>query len=689
MYKFIFSSLLPIFLFFNLNAQSIQDLQKLKAEYEKIKKNENLLLNPNQNETTRSFNDAPVKTKISRYINNMYDDSITVNSRYYGYNFFVQRDSLSFWQNLPTPTEYLLGPGDELIITLWGETELRKNYVINRDGNIYDEKVGQLNLLGKSIKEAEKYLINQYGKIYATLNRANPTTFIDLSLGKLQSINVNFVGEVNFPGVYTIHPFSNLISGLIQSGGVDTTGSLRNIIIRRNGELYKSIDVYDYLLKGDLARKIQLRDQDIVFIPPRITTISIDSAVVRPGIYEGKLNETISEIINYAGGLKSNASSKIGLFRIIPAEQRSKKQKNSENYYINIDQAKSITIQDGDKLTVRYIAPMVSQVELIGQVKHPGLYYFYEGMRIKDLLDLGGGFNDTTFVKSIYLKNAKIIRRDPNSSYEKVININLNNTLYGNVSENLFLNNLDRFVVHANNNFFERKNVQILGEVNIPGSYPLIKDKETLKSLLNRSGGLTSKALKDGISIFREKKFFDEGIEKLVKENNTLYNKSISPNIPNQINSTELDNFNRLNKDKDKDGNEWIRVAWHNDKIPLMPGDSVVIKRSTGTVHISGEVYNPGFIEFQNNKSLKYYLDAAGGITPRGDKNDVIVKYANGVVSPKKFMSSPKIRDGATIIVNPEEYNESFNVTEFTTTTLSIISTTVTIIVLSQQLNAN
>ena len=120
-----------------------------------------------------------------------------------------------------------------------------------------------------------------------------------------------------------------------------------------------------------------------------------------------------------------------------------------------------------------------------------------------------------------------------------------------------------------------------------------------------------------------------------------------------------------------------------------MPGDSVVIKRSTGTVHISGEVYNPGFIEFQNNKSLKYYLDAAGGITPRGDKNDVIVKYANGVVSPKKFMSSPKIRDGATIIVNPEEYNESFNVTEFTTTTLSIISTTVTIIVLSQQLNAN
>ena len=667
-------------------SQSLQDLQKLKSEYEKIKNQQISLPPANDLGEQNIFNDFPVNQNILTKTESNFSDSAILKSRHYGYDFFVQRDSLSFYQNLPAPKEYLLGPGDQLIVSLWGETELRKSYTINRDGKIYDEKVGQLYLTGKSVEETKKFLKISYGSIYATLVGNNPSTYIDVSLGKLQSINVNFVGEVRFPGVYTIHPFSNLITGLIQSGGVDTTGTLREIVLKRNGKLYRTVDLYNYLLKGDFPKKIQLKDQDIVFVPPRLSTVTVDSAVYRPGIYEGKKNETVHNLINYAGGFKPNASKNIGLFRIKPINERTLSEPKTSNFYLNTKEAENTIVKDGDIVSINFIAPTNSKVELIGQVKHPGIYYFYEGMRVLDLLELGAGFEDTTFIKSIYMDNAEIIRRDPSNQCEKIINVNLNDLKRGVPEENKLLSNLDRFVVHANYNFFEQKNVQILGEVKIPGSYPLIKDKETLKSLIERSGGLTSKALEDGISIFREKKFFDKGIEKMIDEKSFLLVDPNSQDLNNTYRNQNLNNAIRISKEEEE---KWIRVAWQNERVPLMPGDSVVVKRSTGTVMVSGKVYNPGFIEYQKNKSLGYYLEAAGGVTKKGDKKDVIVKYANGVVSPKKFLSYPRIKDGSTIIVNQKDITQKFNIAEFATNTLSIISTTVTILVLSSQINSN
>ena len=137
-----------------------------------------------------------------------------------------------------------------------------------------------------------------------------------------------------------------------------------------------------------------------------------------------------------------------------------------------------------------------------------------------------------------------------------------------------------------------------------------------------------------------------------------------------------------------KENEKWIRVAWQNEKVILMPGDSIIIKRSPGTINVSGEVYNPGLIEYQKGKSLRYYLDSAGGVTNNGDKDKIIVIYANGVVRPKKFLQAPRIRDGATIIVNQKEQVDSINFMELATNTLSIISTTVTILVLSQQISS-
>jgi len=266
---------------------------------------------------------------------------------------------------------------------------------------------------------------------------------------------------------------------------------------------------------------------------------------------------------------------------------------------------------------------------------------------------LSGGFTDSTFIKSVYLDQGEIIRRDPDSRYEKIIKIDLNNIIRNGDHRAIKLQNLDRVIIHSNLNFFERENIKISGEVNIPGEYPLIRDGETLRSVIDRAGGFTSKALTNGISIYRDVEIVDDASQtNLAKE--TILEKQ--------------------------------RVAWERQDIILMPNDSIIVKESTGTVSISGEVYNPGIISYKKGKSINYYINSAGGLTNQGDKNKIIVIHANGLVSPKKPFSSPQIDDGAQIIVNKKEPQQPFNITQFATNWTSIISSMVTAIVLSQQI---
>ena len=654
-----------------INSQSIQDLQKMRSEYNSIRNNRN---NPQSSVDIQNNPNLglPQEAYITSYRLPNDIDTTVYKSKHYGYDFFTDRDTVAFWDNLPTPSNYLLGPGDELIVSLWGETQLRKSYRISRDGKIYDDKVGILLLMGKTIKESKKYLIDEFSQIYETLKEPKPTTYLDLSIGSLQSINVNFVGEVNYPGIYSVHPFSTLITGLIQAGGVDTTGTLRNIVIKRDGRELVKVDLYNYLLKGDIPNNLQLRDQDIVVVPSRKSSITVDSAVARPGIYESIPSETIDQMIDYAGGLKHNASSTISLKRIIPLEKRKLGGPTSESYYIDYKNSKLTLSQNGDVILVYPIFETLNQVEIIGQVKNPGYYNYFDGMTLLDLIELGSGFSDTTFWKSVYQYQGELVRRNPETRYESVINVNLQKLLDGDEASNLNLQNLDRFVVHANLNFFEKKNLTIMGEVNIPGSYPLITDNETLDELISRAGGLTTKALNNGIAIYRDQKYFT-----LDDSNNSLNNEINSFDI----NSASLNNINDLGK---------VRVAWKDEKIILMPGDSIVVKESTRTVNVNGAVYNPGLIEFRAGKRVKFYLDSAGGLNERANKKGIIVIYANGSIRPKKWYSfNLKIQDGATIIVNEKENANPFNLTQFATNWTSIITSMITAIILSKQLGSS
>lgn len=647
--KFIFVILINIV--FNLaTSQSLQDLERLRKEYE----------NRDSYESTQSstrlqpiFDQKNFNADVIRYTDQQnkgsIEDSLKIN--YFGYDFLTKRDTVNFWENLPIPRDYVVGPGDELIISIWGQTQIRNNYVVTREGKIYDEKIGIILVSGKSIEELKKFLKIEFGRVYSTLKSSSPSSFIDISLGQLRSINVNFVGEVEYPGVYAIHSFSNLITGLIRSGGVKKTGSLRKIFIKRSNEKILTLDLYKYFMSGDLPKNIQLKDQDIVVVPVRKTEIEVDSAVVRPGIYESLEGETVKDLILYSGGLKKDASKTISLKRIVPILERSESSPSNQNYYINLDDADEIIVQNGDQIAVKNIFKSLLRVEIFGQVKKQGQYNYYDGMTFGDLIELSGGFTDTTFAKSIYTDQAEIIRRDPASRYEKIIKVNLNEFYENESARGIKLNNLDRVIIHANLNFFERKNIKISGEVNIPGEYPLIRDGEDLNSIIMRAGGYTSKALENGIAIFRE---YD------INEN--------------------------LKTDDDSDKSMRQRVAWENTSIKLMPNDSIVVRESTKTISITGEIYNPGIISFKEGRSVSYYINSAGGLTNQADKNKIIVIFANGVVSPKKRFNNIKVSDGAHIVVNKKEPQEPFNLTQFATNWTSIISSMITAVVLSRQI---
>ncbi|SVE01566.1 uncharacterized protein METZ01_LOCUS454420, partial [marine metagenome] len=245
-----------------------------------------------------------------------------------------------------------------------------------------------------------------------------------------------------------------------------------------------------------------------------------------------------------------------------------------KNFYLEMGNAKLVEVKKRDHIAVRSIFKNQRFIQLIGQVKVPGIYNYFEGMRITDLLKLGGGLEDPTFIKSIYMKKAEIIRRNANSRYEEIITIDLEEIIDSSKNSDIALQNLDRVVIHANLNYFERKNIQILGEVNIPGSYPLLSNNESLQSLINRAGGLSSKALDNGISIHREKIYFEDPPK---------------DKVLSQLQAQT--NIGRM-EEEEEEKNGKIKLAWEGLTVNLMPGDSIVIKEKVGAVFVTGEVYN-------------------------------------------------------------------------------------------------
>ena len=485
-----------------LSGQNYQELQKLQGEYKKALDRQALQKPKAISEAEKAAKSTVLPDKlvysrkdIESLLTNtekllkklkFLEDS-TKKMPYIGYDLFVKRDSIPFWQNLPISMDYTLGSGDEIIIALWGESNSYTVKVINRDGQIFIDNIGTLNIAGKTLSEAKTYILSKYSRVYSTLLGSSPRSFIDLTLGELKSINVHFVGFVNIPGVHLVHPYSNVINGLTQAGGVDYKGTLRDIRVIRNKKTIGTVDVYNYIISGLSIADIRLMDQDIVFVPPRNSTIPLTGEILRPGYYEAVHNETLFDLISFSGGLHRLSSKKVFVFK------NSISDKNG--YIIDFDKTLNFAVAEGDSIFIPRKPSSSSFVNIQGQVKSPGNYPFNKALKLKNLINATMSLDFDDFSRTMDLKNIIIHRKNPLSKSPI--------TLATNLDENILLKSGDHVVVPYNSFFQPLESIKITGEIAIPGSYP-VNNLTTLSDILNLSGGYSSLALNKGIEIFRD-----------------------------------------------------------------------------------------------------------------------------------------------------------------------------------------
>ena len=326
----------------------------------------------------------------------------TEQDKYFGYNIFSGNPEI-FQQSINESVDpnYLVSPGDEIIVMLWGETELYQNFTVSRDGYIFLSNVGQVFVNGLTVSKIEIKLRRLLKKVYSTLGIS---TFFDISLGaqSLRPLRIIALGEISQPGAYNVSNSTTLFSSLFYFNGSTVNGSLREISLIRNGEKIKEIDYYDYLLRGVRENDIQLQRDDVVFIPTRGKSVKVSGEINRPGIYELKKTEKLGDLINFSGGLLSTTFlGRAKIERILPAQLRKEKGIDRTIVDINLskkEDLKNIDLVDGDFITFFKISESVQNiVSVSGSISRPGDYELDVGMTISGLIEKAGGLVNNTF----------------------------------------------------------------------------------------------------------------------------------------------------------------------------------------------------------------------------------------------------------------------------------------------------
>ena len=384
-------------------------------------------------------------------------------AKYFGYDIFNNNPYLDKEYLLGNIDEgYLIAPGDELRIITYGNNSFEQNVKVDRNGNINIRGYGLFFASGNSFKTLKSRLKVFLGKFLSGLVSNPQETFMDVSLTQLRPVKVVVLGQVNAPGPHILNTSGSALSALYAAGGVKTSGSLREIKIYRNNKLYKTIDLYDYITKGELREDVRLTNNDIVFVDIRKNRLLLQGEVYNNAFYELKENEGLDELLKFSGGLPITAqTTKVNLSRITPAENRSKevladRELITFNYQEAKDSNKKIKLSDGDKITFFPILDMeLNQVTISGHVVEPGIYSLGTFKDLKSLI--------TNAAKGV-LPNAYMDRVDITSVVNGITvsnNYNLNDVLNSNKS--VLLNDMDQVVVYSNERVEGAKTVSISG----------------------------------------------------------------------------------------------------------------------------------------------------------------------------------------------------------------------------------
>ncbi len=494
----------------------------------------------------------------------------------YGHQVFNSQ-SLTFEpsENLATPQNYRLGPGDEVVIDIWGTSEDHMRQTISPEGSIMISQIGPVYLNGLTIKDANQHIKSAFSRKYAGMNDAE--TDIQVTLGQVRTIQVDILGEVATPGTFRMSPFSSVFHALYRAGGINDIGSLRNIQVLRNGKKVAGVDIYDYLFKGKTSGNIRLQEGDVIIVPPYEQLVNIDGNVKRPMYYEIKPDETVKSLLDYAGGFTGDAYG--GMVRL-------SRQSGTENELYNIDRGEFATyrLQDGDIITVGTILDRyANRVELKGAVYRPGMFAIGDGLKtVRDLIDKADGVTEDAYTDRVLL-----YREGPEKQLE-VVALDLKDILRG-AAPDITLKRNDMLVISSVNELEKRGDVYIGGQVARPGAYPYAANS-TVEDLIFQAGGLLEGASTARVDISR----------RIVDPSATEATNQLAQEF-----TVSIENGLAVGKGKG---------------FRLKPYDRVEVRRSPGyapqeTVAIDGEVLFAGTYTLRKrNERLSEFVTRAGGL---------------------------------------------------------------------------
>jgi protein involved in polysaccharide export with SLBB domain len=500
--------------------------------------------------------------------------NVLIANKIFGAELFNNK-ALTFEPNLKiaTPANYQLGPEDELFIDVYGFSEASYKLKISPEGNIRIPSVGLIQLNGLTIESARKKIISQLSAIYSGINSGE--TGVNVVLGNIRSIKVSIIGEVNMPGTYTLPSLASVFNALYASGGPSVNGSFRNIRIIRGGKAIATLDVYEFLMKGNSTGNVRLQDQDIIKISPYESRVELQGEIKRPGLYEVRKGETIKDVLAYAGGFTDYAYN--NLIKVIRVTGKEKKvaEVSSELFGMFVPQTGDVYLIE------KVIDRFENRVSIEGAVFRPGLFAFEKGLTLGQLIKKAEGLREDAFTE-----RGILIRLKDDLSTEMIA---FNAKDVANGKGDIVLKREDKINISSKFDIREARKVTIAGEVLRPGVYDFAEQMK-VEDLIILAGGLKESADRSKIEIARRVKNQDVGKT-----------------------GSEIAKIFRISLDQ--------LLNAGSASIALEPFDQVSIYQlagyaSSASVMLEGEIFSPGnYAITKNNERVSDIVKRGGGLT--------------------------------------------------------------------------
>ncbi len=555
--------------------------QKKKEQKKKDdKKKENKAKGGEEEEEEQQEDDIIKQEKVK---NDKVKDSL--NALIFGSELF-DNPTLNFQPNLKlaTPVNYILGPGDELQVNLYGVQEFNETASVSLEGKIKIQYVGQIAVAGLTIEAATQKIKSAVGKVYNTVRSGQSN--LSIALSRIRTIKVTIIGSRQ-PGNYSVSSLATVYNALHLAGGPGKNGSYRNIELVRNNKVIKTIDLYRFIMTGDQSDNIGLKDNDVIRIPVYKNRVTIEGEVNRPGIFEMKSQESFKDLLTFASGFNEFAYT-----ASVNVLQKTGKQLKVKD--IKEDDFTLYHPMQGDVYKVtKILNRFENRIKIEGAVYRPNNYSLYEGMKVSDLIKLAEGLKEDA-----YTKRATIVRQKGNLTTE-ILNVDLDEVFQGDTAADILLKKEDVLTVYSILDFREEYVINIDGEVRNPGEYQYY-DKLTLNDLFITAGGLTGSASKN-VEVARmiRAEEVDEKSDKRVE----LFRLEINAQSNEQDLNFELKPFDVVNVRR------------------------MAVSNKPESVIVSGAVHYPGkYVLMHKKERVSDVIERSGGLLSTADKYGIRIK---------------------------------------------------------------